>query len=167
VTRVDYEDIGVRTTTPLFMVKHIYFCGDPANATTSVYMPPLQNQADDMTTYTYGAAGCAGLDNTTETSGDAVVNGNGALALLVHGMACAISAIGTDDTYTWTLRDDTEDVTGVTCSVTLDGNIQQCTVLLDAPVTIAAGSLIAIKSEASTDDNVSAGESECVVFASY
>lgn len=168
VTRVDFEDIGVKTSLPLMMVRSAYFCGNGANATTAVYMPPVQvSTAADMTTYEYGAAGCDGLDNTTETSGDDYLEGNGALAAKVVGMACAISAAGTDDTYTFQLRDDAADVTGVTCDVTLDGAIQQCSVLLDAPVTVAAGSLWAVESAADTDDDVSSADVECVVFYTY
>lgn len=154
--------------TTLAMVGSAYFCGNGANATTAVYMPPLQvSTAADMTTYEYGAPGCDGLDNTSETDGDDLLEGNGALDVKVVGMACGISAAGTDDTYTFQLRDDAADVTGVTCNVTLDGSIQACSVLLDAPVTVAAGSLWAVKSVADTDDNVSSADVECQVFYTY
>jgi hypothetical protein len=164
----DFTD-AIKTPTPLLGLKTAYFCGNGANATTAVYMPPVipGTEAADGSTYEYGEAGCDGLDNTTETSGDDYIQGNGALAISVVGMACGISAAGTDDTYTFQLRDDAADVTGVTCNVTLDGSIQECTVLLDAPVVMAAGSLAAVKNVASTDDNVSAADVECVVFYTY
>jgi len=159
---------GIKSTLPLLMVQSAYFCGNGANATTAVYMPSVGHWlADDLTTFTYGAAGCDGLDDTTETSGDGLLQGSGALAVKVMGMACGISAAGTDDVYTFQLRDDTADVTGVTCDVTLDGAIQACSVILDAPVTLAAGSLIAVKNVAATDDNVSAADVECQVFFTY
>jgi len=168
VTRWDFGDIGVKTGTPLFMVSSVRFCGNAANATTAVYMPPVQlSTASDMTTYEFGAAGCDGLDNTTETSGDDLLDGAGGLDVSVHGMKCGISAAGTDDTYTFQLRDDAADVTGVTCSVVLDGSAQQCEVLLDEPVVVAAGSLWAVQSAADTDDDVSSADVECQVFYSF
>lgn len=166
VTHHDWGDIGVKTTNLIGYLDSAYFCGNAANATTSVFMPPLQEQAADMTTFVYGAAGCDGLDNTTEGSGDAVLNGNGALAINVFGIHCGISAAGTDDTYTWQLRDDGSDVTGITCNVTLDGSIQTCEKLLDVPVVMAAGSLMAIQSEADSNDDVSSADTECVIYYS-
>lgn len=165
VTRWDFEAIGVRTTVPLFETRVVYFCGNGANATAAVYMPPVQNTiAADMTTYDFGEAGCDGLDSTTETSGDGLLNGNATRAAQIIGMSCGISAAGTDDTYTFTLRDDTADVTGVTCNVTLDGAIQTCQIVLDAPVAVAAGSLWAVKSVASDNDDVSSADVECHVY---
>jgi len=165
VTRVDFEDIGVKTSVPLFLLAEQHFCGQGANGTTPTYIGPvLQSLADDMRTYVYGAAGCDGLDNTTEATADAPLDR--IQALEVHGMVCSVTG-GTDDVYTFQLRDDTADVTGVTCNVTLDGGLQTCQVILDAPVTVATASALAVKQVAATDDNCSACDTECFVYFSF
>lgn len=156
-------------TNPMTLLGQAYFCGQGANGTTATYIPPVVwSLADDMTTYVYGAAGCDGLDNTTETSGDGVILGGAGSALKIVGMACAVDDGGTDDVYTFQLRDDAADVTGATCSVTLDGSgFDTCSVRLAAPVTAAAGSLMAIEQAAATDDDCSACDTECTVFYTY
>jgi len=164
VTRVDFEAIGVRTTTPLFMVDMIRFCATGANGATTSYMGPVLLD-DTEADLAFGGAGCDALDSTTEATADAPWHA--AWDYKVIGMSCVVDDGGTDDTYTFQMRDDTADVTGVTCSVTLDGSgFNTCTVVLDAPVAVAAGSAIAVSS-AGTDDDCSACDQECKAFITY
>jgi hypothetical protein len=82
-------------------------------------------------------------------------------------MRCWVAAGGTNDSYTFQLRDDTADVSGATCSITLDGSAKGCSVVLTAPVTVAGGSAVAVKEVASVDDNMSSVDTECVVFFTF
>lgn len=155
---------GVYTTKPLFLLEDYHFCGQGANGTTATYIGPnLPHRQDDMSTYKFGGAGCDGLDNTTEATADAPIEYAGAIKVV--GMACTITDGGTDDVYTFQARDDTADIAGVTCSITLDGaGTDTCSVILAAPVTVAAGSALAIKQVADTDDNCSACDTECFLY---
>lgn len=165
VTRVDFESIGVRTTTPLFLTDVIRFCGQGANGTTAQYMGPVPFD-DTEADLAYGGAGCDGLDSSTEATADAPWAPG--YDFKVIGMMCSVDDGGTDDVYTFQMRDDTADVTGVTCNVTLDGSgFDSCTVVLEAPVTVAAASAIAVKAVAATDDDCSACDQECKVFITY
>lgn len=166
VTRVDFGSIGVKTDTPLTILDSQHFCGQGANGATSSYIGPvLKSAAADETTYVFGAAGCDGLDSTTEATADNPLNRAGAINVV--GMACTITDGGTDDAYAFQLRDDTADVTGVTCSITLDGSgTDVCSVILDAPVAVAHGSAMAVK-QTGTDDDCSGCDTECYVYFTY
>lgn len=152
-------------TTPVMLLDSIRFCGQGANGTTAQFMGP-QVQADMDTDLTYGGAGCDAKDSSTEATADAVwAAGYG---FKVTAMMCSVDDGGTDDVYTFQMRDDTADVTGATCSVTLDGSgFDVCTVKLTTPVVIAAGSAIAVEAVAATDDDCSACDQECKVFGTY
>lgn len=164
VTRVDFGSIGLKTDTPLLRIESQHFCGQGANGTTATYIGPvLKSAAADETTYVFGAAGCDGLDNTTEATADAPLDTRGDIKVV--GMTCVIADGGTDDVYTFQMRDDTADVTGVTCNVTLDGSGDDtCSVILDAPVTVASASAVAVKQVAATDDDCSGCDTECFVY---
>lgn len=166
VTRVDFGSIGVKTAAPMMLLSSQLFCGQGANGTTTSYIGPvLPSLADDMRTYVFGAAGCDGLDSTTEATADAVVSYG---AIKVVGMQCLIDDGGTDDVYTFYGRDDTANITGLTCTVTLDGaNNDTCTVILDEPVTVAAASAMAVSQAAATNDDCSSCDTECRIFYTY
>jgi len=138
------------------------FCGQGANGSTTSFVGPVpigSNGAD----YTTGAAGCDALDNTTEATADGPPD---AFGYTVNGMICSIADGGTDDTYTFQLRDDAADVTGVTCAVVLNGAGTDVCSISDVSVVVAAGSAVAV-SQTGDDDNCSACDTECLVFVTY
>lgn len=135
------------------------FCGQGPNATTAVYLSP---DTFDGNGTLPGSAHCDSEDNTTEATADEVLFN---YAIYVSGMRCEISTGGTDDTVTFQLRDDTADVSGMTCNVTVDGaSAQTCQVLDSTPATIAAGSALAMDVVASTDDDLSALDVLCTIY---
>jgi hypothetical protein len=167
VTRVNFEDIGVKTTNPLFITKSMRFCGNGSNAKTAWYLGPVSHYLADESTYNFGGAGCDGLDSGTEGTADAPAS-DGAAPLYVFAMRCTAEAGGADDVNTFQMRSATADVAGMTCSVTNDGAANKtCTVILNAPVTIAAGATVAIKNTQATDDDMSAKDAECEVFYTF
>jgi hypothetical protein len=165
VTRVDYGSIGVKTSIPLMMLSDARFCGQGANGATDNYIGP-QVQADMDTDLTYGGAGCDGKDDTTEATADLVLHPG--MDMDVVGMVCVIDDGQSGDTASFTLRDDTSS-TSLTCTTaTLDSTgFDQCSVILDAPVTIAAGSAIAILAEMSGTDDCSGCDVECHVYYTF
>jgi len=138
------------------------FCGQGVNGSGPNWLGPVpigSNGAD----YTTGAAGCDALDSTTEATADAPVD---AFAYTVIGMVCSVTDGGTDDTYTFQARDDTADVTGATCAVTLNGAGTETCSVSGIAVAVAAGSAVAV-SQIATDDDCSACDAECLVFVTY
>lgn len=145
------------------MMSPIRFCGQGPNGTTTSYVGPVpigSNGAD----YSVAAAGCDALDSTTEATADAVPF---SFAYSVTGMICSITDGGTDDVLTFQARDDTANITGVTCNVTLDGSgTEVCSVDL-AGVSVAAGSTVAVSAVAATDDDCSLCDIECYLFVTF
>lgn len=165
-TRIDAGSIGLKTSTPLFMVQSAYFCGQGANGTTATYIGHVEHTVGaDSSTYDFGEAGCDGLDNTTETTADTPMSFGSPFKVM--GMNCYHAAGGTDDVYTFQARSAAADITGLTCNVTLDGTDNSCSVILDAPVTIAAGATMAVKQVAATNDDMSAIDTECQIFYTF
>lgn len=154
---------GVNMAVPAMALTEIRFCGNGPNATTATYIGPVV-EADFGADMTFGAAGCDAKDNTTEATADAPWNPS--LAFKPVAMVCTTTC-GTDDTMTLQLRDDTANVAGMTCDITLAGAAAQCVVRDASPATVAANSAIAIRVVNSTDDNCSAGDIECRVFVTY
>lgn len=143
----------------------IRFCGNGPNATTTVYVGPVV-EADFGTNMTYGEAGCDAKDNTTEATADAPWHP--AFAFQPVAMVC-VTGCGTDDTMTLQLRDDTANVTGMTCNITLTGSAAQCQVRDSTPATVAANSAVAISVVNDTDDDCSGAgnDVECRVYIDY
>jgi hypothetical protein len=141
----------------------IRFCGNGPNATTATYVGPVLD-SDYGTDMSFGGTGCDGKDNTTEATADAVWSTS--FAFKPVAMVCS-STCGTDDVMTAQLRDDTANVTGMTCDITLNGTAAQCSVRDASPATVAAGSTIAVKLVNGTDDNCSSGDVECLLFITF
>jgi hypothetical protein len=154
---------GVNMPIPAMALHEIRFCGNAANGNTAKYIGPIL-EADMGTDMTFGAAGCDGNDSNTETDvDDAPIP----FAYKPVAMTCILAAGGTDDVVTIQMREDTSDVTGLTCNVTVDGAAaKQCTVRLPAPETVSAGSLVDVKTIA-TDDDLSAVDMECRVYVTF
>jgi hypothetical protein len=143
-----------------------YFCGQGANGTTATYIGPAPHTvAADTTTYDFGEAGCDGLDSTTETTADRPLQFGSEFK--ATAMRCWHSAGGTNDIYTFQARDDAGDITGLVCSTMLDTTAKGCSVVLTTPVTVSAGSAVAIKEVASVDDDMSAADTECILFYTF
>jgi hypothetical protein len=173
-------DVGSATVTASTSVKSpivattysaIRFCGNGINGATASYLGPVPQGADS--TYATGGAGCDGLDNTTEATADeAWLAGN--LAFYPVAMVCAglcTAAGGANDAITYQLRDDTADVTGMTCAAgawTGDGVLKQCKVSDETPVAVAAASKLAVKMAGTDDDCTAAGDDfECIVYVTF
>lgn len=141
----------------------IRFCGNGPNATTATYVGPV-TEANFGADMSYSSTTCDGKDNVTEATADAPLDP--VTTLKPVAMWC-VSDCGTDDVMTLQLRDDTADVQGVTCNITLAGAARSCTVRLATPPTIAANSAIAVRVVNSTNDNCSAGDLECRVYVTH
>jgi len=156
--------INMQTNPLAAMLGEIRFCGQASNGATTNYVGP-QVEDDMDTDLTYGGAGCDGKDNTTEANADEVYSPG--FDFKPVAMMCSVDDGGTDDTLTFQLRDDTADVTGMTCGIVLDGSgFDHCTVQDGTPATVAAASAIAI-SIAATDDDCSGCDVECRVYFAY
>lgn len=132
----------------------VAYCGELAeNGTT--YMGPAE-----LTTVEPALAGtaCDALDNTTEATADVVLTAG--RTLYPRYMRCITDGtLGAGETLAFQLRDDTTNVTGVTCSLVEAGTI--CEVYTPEAPGMAAGSASAVRAiEASNnaDDN-----GKCVV----
>ena len=146
---------------------HLRFCGNGSNATTAVYMAPVLIGTAYAANMEFGGAGCDGADSTTEATADAVWN---SLVFKPVAMTCVVvgDAAGNNDVVTFQLRDDTADVSGMSCTVTMDGAVaKQCTVRDPSPATVALGSTVAVKVVAATDDDLSSADAECRVTVVY
>lgn len=87
-------------------------------------------------------ATCDTFDNATEGTADTVLSAG--LVLTPKYMRCTTAAtLGSGETITAQLRDDTADVTGVTCQIT--EALTECEVLVPTASSIAAGSATAMK----------------------
>jgi hypothetical protein len=143
------------------------FCGNGSNATTPVYMAPVLIGTAYAANMEFGGAACDGAENTTEATADAVWN---SLVFKPVAMTCVVVGVaaGNNDVVTFQLRDDTADVAGMSCTVTMDGAVaKQCTVLDASPATVALGSKVAVKVVAATDDDLSTADAECRVTVAY
>lgn len=102
---------------------------------------------------------CDGLDSATEATADVVLSAG--LTLYPKYMRCILNGtLGAAETLTAQLRDDTANVTGVTCSMAVGETT--CEVLTPTAAAIAAGSTTAVEAnEASdnTDDDL-----KCIVL---
>jgi hypothetical protein len=157
---------GLTTTKPLFLYDSIRFCGNGSNATTAWYLGPVTVGDAYGANFTTGGAACDANDSGTEATADEPPFPY--VAYKIVGMMCSTEAGGADDVNTFQLRDDTADVTGVVCTVTNDGaNPKTCSVILTAPVTVAAGSTLAVKNTNATDDDMSAKDAECIAYYTY
>lgn len=143
------------------------FCGNGSNATTPVYMAPVLIGTAYAANMEFGGAACDGAESTTEATADAVWN---SLVFKPVAMTCVIVGVaaGNNDVVTFQLRDDTADVSGMSCTVTMDGAVaKQCTVRDASPATVALGSTVAVKIVAATDDDLSTADAECRVTVAY
>lgn len=135
------------------------FCGQGPNGTTSVFGAPVTLWAP------IGGTDCDAAESTTEGTADEVVH---LVAWNPTKMTCAIVDGGTDDTLTFQLRSAEGDVSGMTCNVTLDGSgVEECTVSDTTPETIAANATVAVEAVASTDDDCTGCDFECIVWGHY
>jgi hypothetical protein len=102
---------------------------------------------------------CDALDNATEGTADVVLSAG--LTLVPRYMRCTLNGtLGASETLTAQLRDDTADVTGVTCSMAEAQT--ECEVLVPTASAIAAGSATAV--EANEASNNADDDLKCVVF---
>jgi hypothetical protein len=137
------------------------FCGQGVNADDN-FLGPGTAIGEELV---MGNTACDANDSTTETTADDIPNGIVAGHAVV-GMICQMTDTGTDDTVTFQLRDDAASVTGVACTVTLDGSgTESCRVAANG--TIAAGSAMAVSQIRSDNDDLSASDALCVVFTRY
>jgi hypothetical protein len=157
-----YVDMGTKYLAA--MLGEIRFCGQGSNGATANYVGP-QVEADMDTDLTYGSAGCDGKDSTTEATADLVYSPG--FDFKPVAIMCSVDDGGTDDDLVFQLRDDTADVSNVTCTITLDGSgFDVCTATDPTPETVAAASAIAVKITA-TDDDCSGCDVECRVYYTY
>lgn len=168
VTGVATFSAGVDAPILAAHLSEIHFCGNGPNGATATYISPSL-PADMDTDNTFGGTACDAEDNTTEATADEVFHA--AYAIDIVAMTCVgvcTGATAANDAVVYQLRDDTADATGVTCTASAfggDATPSQCQVTLTSPVTVAAGSAIAVEITA-TDDNCSdAGDDfECRVY---
>lgn len=141
----------------------LVFCGQGANADDN-YLGPGASIGADLAP---GGTACDALDNTTEATADAIPYGL-VHAYTVVGMICQMTDTGTNDTVTFTLGDDTADVTGFSCGpVTLNGAGTESCSVYPAPQAVAASSAMAVRQTRSDDDDLSTSDAICVVFVRY
>lgn len=156
---------GLSTTKPLFVYDKLRFCGNGSNGATPWYDGPV-TEAEGETDFAIGTAACDGNDSGTEGTADRPMDAY--TTFKVVGMACVTQAGGTSDTNTFALHDDTAAVAGMTCAVTNDGaNPKTCSVILAAPVTVAAASELGIANVQSGTDDMSAKDMGCTVYYTY
>ena len=139
------------------------FCGQGADASgggpVSVFISPDTHDGNGSL---LASTHCDAEDSATEATADEVLYN---WAVKPVAMTCMITDGGTDDVVTFQLRDDTADVTGMTCNVTLTGSgTKSCTVTDATPVTVAAGSAIAVEVTVATNDNCAACDVLCEVY---
>lgn len=156
-------DEGVDAAIMATALDKLRFCGNGPNATTATYIGPVL-ESDYGTDMSFTGAGCDAKDNTTEGTADLALDT--VRAFKPVAMTC-FTLCGTNDTMTVQLRDDTANVTGMTCNITLTGSAANCTVRDPSPATVAANSQIAVRVVNSTDDNCSASDLECYVWITY
>lgn len=168
VTGVATFTAGVDAPVLAAHLSEIHFCGNGPDGATATYISPSL-PADMDTDNSFGGTACDAEDNTTESTADEVFHAG--FAIDVVSMYCTglcSGATAADDAVVYQLRDDTADVTGVTCTASAfggDATPSQCQVTLSAPVTVAAGSTIAVEITATDDDCNDAGDDfECRVF---
>lgn len=102
---------------------------------------------------------CDALDSATEATADVVLSA--ALVLTPKYMRCTTNGVlGASETLSFQLRDDTANVTGVTCSLTEAETT--CEVATPTAAAIAAGSATAV--EANEASNNADDDSKCVVL---
>ena len=159
---------GLTTTAPLFLYKSHRYCGLGSNAATAQYNGPVSTTKSFTADYTAGGTACiaAGQSSTTEAT---VYGPISALAAVkVVGMQCAIAAGGGTGIGTFKFRVTLADTSpAMSCTVTNDGaNAKSCTVILAAPVTVAANANTDIKVTWGTDNMVAVGD-ECNVFYTF
>ena len=108
-----------------------------------------------------GSAGCDALDNGTEATADVVLSAG--LTMHPKYMRCITDGtLGSGETIVAQLRDDTADVTGVTCTIAEAQTT--CEVLVPTAAAVAAGSATAVKvtqTSNNADDNA-----KCVLLYS-
>lgn len=104
-------------------------------------------------------ATCDGLDSATESTADVVLSAS--LALSPRYMRCTTNGtLGASETIIAQLRDDTANVTGVTCTI-IEAETA-CEVVVPTVAAIAAGSAIAV--EANEASNNADDDLKCVVL---
>lgn len=141
----------------------LVFCGEGANADDN-YLGPGASIGADLAP---GGTACDALDSITETTADAIPYGL-VHAYTVVGMICQMTDTGTNDTVTFTLGDDTADVTGFSCGpVTLNGAGTESCSVYPASQAVAAASAMAVRQTRSDDDDLSTSDAICVVFVRY
>ncbi len=162
---------GVDAAIVATTLQHFRFCGNGPNGSTPSYMGPVLLD-DTEADLAYGGAGCDSLDHATEGNVDDALHAG--FAYQVVGMACVglcPGASAANDAIVFQLRDDTADVTGMTCTTSVltgDGLPQQCTLRDPTPVTVAAASLMAVKMTMTDDACTDAGDDfECVIFVTF
>lgn len=162
-------DEGVAAATVATHLMEIRFCGNLSDGATSVFTSFVNTRW--TTNYEFSGTGCDGEDSTTETDADEVYHA--ALAFKPVAMVCVAICTGAsaaDDLFTFQLRDDTEDVAGMTCGAQLAGDATpaQCTVRDATPATVAAGSTIAMEASGVDDDcNDTGDDFECHVYFTF
>lgn len=104
-------------------------------------------------------ATCDGFDNATEATADVVLSAG--LTLIPKYMRCITNGtLGASETLSFQLRDDTDNVSGVTCS--LAEAETTCEVLVPTAAAVAAGSATAV--EANEASNNADDDSKCIVL---
>lgn len=131
------------------------YCGQNAENGTIYVGGPVLTAVEP----TLADATCDGFDNATEGTADIVLSAG--LALTPKYMRCILNGtLGAAETVVFQLRDDTANVTGVTCSLAVGETV--CEVLTPTASAIAAGSATAVSVVQSSDN--SDDDSKCVVL---
>lgn len=164
-------DEGVDMVTAATHLETIRFCGNGPDGATATFMGPVLLD-DTEADLVYGGAGCDALENVTEATADAPWHP--AFAFNPVAMVCVgrcTGATAANDAIVFQLRDDTVDVTGMTCTTSVltgDDVPQQCTVRDSTPATVAAASTVAIDVTMTDDDCNDVGDDfECLVYISF
>ena len=164
-------DEGVAGPTFATHLETIRFCGNGSATGIADYIGPVLLD-DTEADLAFGGAGCDALNSATEATADAPWHA--AFAFKPVAMVCVglcTGAAAANDAITYQLRDDAADVTGMACTAsawTGDQNPQQCTVRDSTPLTVAAGSTVAIKTIGTDDACADAGDDfECLVYVTF
>ena len=171
VAEANFSSIALQAATVATHLQPIRFCGNGSATGAADYMGPVLLD-DTEADLAFGGAGCDALNNATEGNVDDAWHVGFAIkpvAMVCVGLCTGASAA--NDAITYQLRDDTADVTGMTCTAsawTGDASPQQCTVRDPTPQTVAAGSLLAVKTIGTDDACADAGDDfECIVYVTF
>lgn len=133
----------------------VTYCGQNAENGEIFLGTPVLTAAEP----TLADATCDGLDSATEATADVVLSAG--LVLTPKYMRCILNGtLGAAETMSYQLRDDTANVTGVTCSLAVGETV--CEVETPTAASIAAGSATAVEGNQASDN--SDDDSKCVVL---